>query len=121
VQVQLLAAPLAQRPQFGVEAGRAHLIAAVDAVSPGIGAAALEVLAAPGVKTADAVLDPVINDFARMPARVTLVVDDYHLITNQAIQECVEFLVEHMLPTLRLALATRSDPALRGVADSSAR
>jgi LuxR family transcriptional regulator, maltose regulon positive regulatory protein len=90
----------------------AHLIAAVDAVSPGIGAAALEVLAAPGVKTADAVLDPVINDFARMPARVTLVVDDYHLITNQAIQECVEFLVEHLPPTLRLALATRSDPAL---------
>ncbi|HME67145.1 MAG TPA: hypothetical protein VKG61_19820 [Streptosporangiaceae bacterium] len=112
MQVQLLAAPLAQRPQFGVEAGRAHLIAAVDAVSPGIGAAALEVLAAPGVKTADAVLDPVINDFARMPARVTLVVDDYHLITNQAIQECVEFLVEHLPPTLRLVLATRSDPAL---------
>jgi LuxR family transcriptional regulator, maltose regulon positive regulatory protein len=81
-------------------------------VSPGIGAAALEVLAAPGVKTADAVLDPVINDFARMPVRVTLVVDDYHLITNQAIQECVEFLVEHMPPTLRLVLATRSDPAL---------
>jgi LuxR family transcriptional regulator, maltose regulon positive regulatory protein len=90
----------------------AHLIAAVDAVSPGIGAAALEVPAAPGVKTADAVLDPVINDFARLPARVTLVVDDYHLITNQAIQECVEFLVEHLPPTLRLVLATRSDPAL---------
>jgi LuxR family maltose regulon positive regulatory protein len=90
----------------------AHLIAAVDTVSPGIGTVALEVLAAPGVKTADAVLDPVINDFARMPVRVTLVVDDYHLITSQAIQECVEFLVEHLPPTLCLLLATRSDPAL---------
>lgn len=90
----------------------AHLIAAVDTVSPGIGTVALEVLAAPGVKTADAVLDPVINDFARMPVRVTLVVDDYHLITSQAIQECVEFLVEHLPPTLCLVLATRSDPAL---------
>ena len=79
----------------------AHLIAAVETVSPGIGTAALEVLAAPGVETADAVLDPVTNDFARMPVRVTLVVDDYHLITNQAIQECVEFLVEHLPPTLR--------------------
>ena len=90
----------------------AHLVAAVDTVSPGIGTAALEVLTAPGVKTVDAVLNPVINDFGRMPARVTLVVDDYHLITNQAIQEGVEFLVEHLPPTLCLVLATRSDPAL---------
>jgi LuxR family maltose regulon positive regulatory protein len=90
----------------------AHLVAAVDTVSPGIGTAALEVLTAPGVKTVDAVLNPVINDFGRMPARVTLVVDDYHLITNQAIQEGVEFLVDHLPPTLCLVLATRSDPAL---------
>jgi LuxR family maltose regulon positive regulatory protein len=90
----------------------AHVIAAVNTVRPGVGAAALEVLAAPGVKTADAVLSPVINDFAAIATPVTLVLDDYHLISNQEIQECMAFLVEHLPPALGVVLASRSDPAL---------
>ena len=90
----------------------AHVIAAVNRVCPGIGAAALDALAAPGVKTANALLSPVINDFASIPASVTLVLDDYHLISNQEIQECMAFLVEHLPPALGLVLASRSDPAL---------
>jgi LuxR family maltose regulon positive regulatory protein len=90
----------------------AHLIAAVNTVCPGIGAAALEALATPGVQTVDAVLSPVVNDFASMPGPVTLVLDDYHLISNQEIQESMAFLVEHLPPALGLVLASRSDPAL---------
>ena len=90
----------------------AHVIAAVNKVCPGIGAAALDLLSAPGVKTANAVLSPVINDFASIPAPVTLILDDYHLISNQEIQDCMAFLVEHLPPALRLVLASRSDPAL---------
>ncbi len=62
----------------------AHVIAALGTVSPGIGATALEMLTAPGVKTADMILDPVISDIARIAERVTLVLDDLHLITNEA-------------------------------------
>jgi LuxR family maltose regulon positive regulatory protein len=90
----------------------AHVIAAVNTVCQGIGATALEALTAPGVKTADAVLSLVINDFASIPAPVTLVVDDYHLIANKAIQESMAFLAEHLPPALGLVLASRSDPAL---------
>jgi len=90
----------------------AHVIAAVNTVRPGVGAAALEVLTAPGGKTADAVLSPVINDFAAIATPVTLVLDDYHLITNQEIQDCMAFLVEHLPPALGVVLASRSDPAL---------
>ena len=90
----------------------AHVVAAVNTVCPGIGAGTLEMLIAPGAKSADAVLSPLINDFAGVPSRVTLVLDDYHLISNRAIQERMEFLAEHLPSALGLVLASRSDPAL---------
>jgi LuxR family maltose regulon positive regulatory protein len=90
----------------------AGVVAAVDGVSPGIGAAALQVLNAAQVKTPDALMGPVINDLARMPERVCLVLDDFHLITNPQIQQSVAYLVEHLPATLGLVIASRSDPAL---------
>jgi LuxR family transcriptional regulator, maltose regulon positive regulatory protein len=90
----------------------AGVVAAVDEVSPGIGAAALQVLNAARVKTPDALMGPVINDIARMPERVTLVLDDFHLITNAEILQSVAYLVEHLPPTLGLVVASRSQPSL---------
>lgn len=90
----------------------AHVVAAVSTVRPGVGAGALEALTATGVKSTDTVLSQVINDFAGIRVPVTLVLDDYHLISNQAIQESMTFLVEHLPPALRLVLASRSDPEL---------
>lgn len=87
-------------------------VAAVDGVSPGIGAAALQVLNAAHVKTPEALIGPVINDLARMPERVFLVLDDFHLITNPEIQQSVAYLVEHLPATLGLVIASRSEPAL---------
>ncbi|HTX85096.1 MAG TPA: LuxR C-terminal-related transcriptional regulator [Streptosporangiaceae bacterium] len=90
----------------------AGVVAAVDGVSPGIGAAALQVLQAARAKTPDALMRPVINDLARMPERVTLVLDDFHLITNAEILEGVAYLVQHLPPTLGLVVASRSQPSL---------
>ena len=41
-----------------------------------------------------------------------LVLDDYHLVTNPAIHEELAFVIDRMPPSLRLVLATRSDPPL---------
>jgi LuxR family transcriptional regulator, maltose regulon positive regulatory protein len=90
----------------------AGVVGAVDAVSPGIGAAAVQVLGAAKVKDPDALIGPVINDVARMPERVCLVLDDFHLITNPEIQQSVAYLVEHLPATLGLVIASRSDPDL---------
>jgi LuxR family maltose regulon positive regulatory protein len=89
-----------------------RVIAAVNSVSAGVGAAAREALTGPGGPAAVAVMDLLISDLGRMPGRVTLVIDDFHLITNPAIQECFAFLVEHLPPTLGLVVAARSDPSL---------
>ncbi len=50
---------------------------------------------------------------AEIPAIVTLVLDDFHLISDTRVQESVGHLLEHQPPQLRLVLATRFDPALR--------
>jgi LuxR family maltose regulon positive regulatory protein len=90
----------------------AHVIASVAGVSPGFGAAALPVLTAPGVGSTDAVLAMLVNELEVLPAPVTLVLDDYHLISNQDILRSVAFMVEHLPPAVRLALAVRADPEL---------
>ena len=90
----------------------AHVIASVAGVSPGFGAAALPVLTAPGAGSTDAVLPMLVNELEVLPAPVTLVFDDYHLISNQDILRSVAFMVEHLPPAVRLALAVRADPEL---------
>jgi LuxR family maltose regulon positive regulatory protein len=41
-----------------------------------------------------------------------LVLDDYHVISNQAIHEGMAFFVEHLPQHFALVIATRSDPLL---------
>ncbi len=51
-----------------------------------------------------------VNAFAALPERVTLVIDDVHLARGGFTQ--LAFLLVHLPPTLRLVLAARSDPPL---------
>lgn len=88
------------------------IIAAIGTAVPGGGAAALEVLTASAVKTPEYVQPLLIDIATRLPGRVTLVLDDFHLITNQDVLAGFEFLVEHLPPTLGLVVAARTDPAL---------
>src|SRR5215475_12635166 len=90
----------------------AHIIAAMNMVTPEIRVDTLQLLTVPDVNAVDVLLPHVINGFAQIPTRVSLIIDDYHVIHNQAIHESVEFLVEHLPSSLRLVLAARSDPAL---------
>ncbi|MDW3221095.1 MAG: LuxR C-terminal-related transcriptional regulator [Acidimicrobiales bacterium] len=43
----------------------------------------------------------------------TLVIDDYHLVANPAIDDAIESLIELAPPTFMLVLATRLDPSIR--------
>jgi LuxR family transcriptional regulator, maltose regulon positive regulatory protein len=81
-------------------------------VCPGAGADSLQAPAAPGENTREGVLTSLINDLAGAPARLTLVIDDFHLITNEEIKRNFAFLVDHLPVTLGLVVATRHDPDL---------
>lgn len=58
------------------------------------------------------VLTSFLNDVARFPSRLLLVLDDYHVITSSQIHESLAYLVDHLPPTLHLVVATRAEPAL---------
>jgi LuxR family maltose regulon positive regulatory protein len=90
----------------------AGVIAALNMAAPGVGSAALQMLMAPGAKTARSVVPSVLNDLARLPKRITLIVDDFQLITNESTQADFSFFAEHLPTTLGLVLASRSDPPL---------
>jgi LuxR family maltose regulon positive regulatory protein len=71
----------------------------------------------PGVQTAHAppaeqTLVGMLNRLAALPDDLVLVLDDYHLITTQAIHDTLAFLLDHLPENLHLVIATRSDPPL---------
>ncbi len=53
-----------------------------------------------------------INRLEEQPAPFLLVLDDYHLMTEDAIHRSLTYLVEHLPQQLRIILVTRVDPPL---------
>ncbi|MFK4296728.1 LuxR family maltose regulon positive regulatory protein [Arthrobacter sp. GAS37] len=88
-----------------------YLVAALDRVSNGLGAKALATLRSPQSST-EAFLTTLINELQAVPNRLILVLDDYHVIENQDVQEGLAFLVENLPEQLQLVIASRADPAL---------
>ncbi len=53
-----------------------------------------------------------VDDILAIEKELILVLDDYHVITNQAIHEGMAFLINHLPPLFHLVIATRADPPL---------
>jgi len=64
------------------------------------------------VATADVGLTTLINAISALPSPVALALDDYHVIRADDVHSDMAFLVEHLPPTVSVALATRTDPPL---------
>ncbi len=90
----------------------AYLIAALDTVEDGLGMGARSLLGSSQPLPAQAILTPVINGLAAVSAPLTLVLDDYQVITAQPVHEAVAFLLDHLPPGAHLVIATRTDPPL---------
>lgn len=89
-----------------------YLIAALQEVDSTIGNAAAQILAASPPAPPEAVLTSLVNDLDASSKEIILVLDDYHLISNQDIHSAVSFLLEHCPSVLHLVIVTRSDPML---------
>jgi LuxR family transcriptional regulator, maltose regulon positive regulatory protein len=89
----------------------AHVIAALRAVVPGVGAGTLSLLESPDLSI-EAVLAPLLNDLDTVPNDVVLVLDDYHAVDAPEIQGGMTFLLEHLPAHVHVVIATRADPAL---------
>src|SRR5258708_4220185 len=58
------------------------------------------------------ILTALINLLMESTDRFILILDDYHLITEQQVHTTLSYLIEHLSPQLHIILATRSDPLL---------
>ena len=54
----------------------------------------------------------IVNQQAAAPDEVVLVLDDYHLVEGAAVHDSLTVLLQRLPPSLRLVLASRSDPPL---------
>jgi LuxR family maltose regulon positive regulatory protein len=90
-----------------------YLIAALQTLDGQVGTTALALLRTPQPAPPETVLAMLTNDLVeRWRGDVVLVLDDYHVITDESIQRGMTFLLEHLPPQLHLVLATRADPTL---------
>ena len=88
-----------------------YIIAALQRVDPHIGVSARSMLQASPLPV-PTLLTALLNDIAARPDPLVLVLDDYHVVDAQPIDEALAFLLDHMPPQLHLVITTREDPNL---------
>ena len=89
-----------------------YVLTALDGQQPGLCTQLIKYLQTQQVPPLRSVLQMLINRIAEQLESFLLILDDYHLITEQAIHTNLAYLVEHIPPQLHLILATRADPPL---------
>ncbi|MGI8963437.1 MAG: hypothetical protein ACR2GI_02910, partial [Thermomicrobiales bacterium] len=89
-----------------------YLLNAWETVRPGIREQPAGLLLGGTSPEIDAVLRSIIHIASHSPEHVVFVLDDYHLITEPAIHDALDFLLDNAPPTLHFVLASREDPAL---------
>jgi LuxR family maltose regulon positive regulatory protein len=87
-----------------------YAIAALATLKPGIGDEALILLQAPQPPPLKTIVISLINDLETISAPFALVLDDYHVISAQAIHEAISYLLDHQPQQMRLIILTRADP-----------
>ena len=89
-----------------------YLVAASQTIAPNIGKGVLAILQSPQPPSTESILTTLLNEITTIPNHFILVLDDYHVIDSQPVDEAIAFLLEHLPPRLHLVIASREDPHL---------
>ncbi len=87
-----------------------YVLTALDRVQPGLCTDLVTRLRTQPSPALPGVFTTLINRLVQSTQQMFLVLDDYHLITDQAVHTAFASLVEHLPAQLRVVLATRVDP-----------
>jgi LuxR family maltose regulon positive regulatory protein len=90
----------------------AYFVAAVQTIAAKVGTGVLAILQSPQPPPIEAILTSLVNDITTVPDNFVLVLDDYHVIEDQPVNQALTFLVEHLPSQMHLLIATREDPPL---------
>ncbi|MEM6431681.1 MAG: helix-turn-helix transcriptional regulator, partial [Deinococcota bacterium] len=89
-----------------------YMVRALQTVQEGLGGSAVTMLESAQFPSTELVSTALINDLATLTRQLVLVLDDYHVIESEAIQQMVAFLVEHLPPQVHLVITSRQEPEL---------
>jgi LuxR family maltose regulon positive regulatory protein len=89
-----------------------YLVAALQTLAPNLGQGVLTLLQSPQPPPLETTLTALLNELATLPDPVVLILDDYHLIEDKAVDQALTFLIEHLPPSIHLVITTREDPQL---------
>ncbi|RPI86395.1 MAG: helix-turn-helix transcriptional regulator [Chloroflexi bacterium] len=89
-----------------------YFIAALQKIVANIGAGTLAVLQSPQPPSIESILTTLLNEITTIQDNFILVLDDYHAIDSEPIDQALTFLLEHLPPQMHLVITTREDPSL---------
>ena len=89
-----------------------YLIAALQDISPEIGLETQVVLQARALPALDDAMTLLVNDIATFAQPLILVLDDYHVIHAEAVDQLLIALLERQPPNFHLVMISRADPRL---------
>jgi LuxR family maltose regulon positive regulatory protein len=89
-----------------------YLITALQTIDPNMGEGVLGVLNSPQSTITESIVTALLNEITSISDNFILVLDDYHVIDAQSVDNVLTYLVEHSPPQLHLVIATREDPLL---------
>jgi len=89
-----------------------HLIGALQVSLSDFGQSEQRMLTFSEAPPLESILTRMINQIGSRSEKIILILDDYHLITEQSIHEGITYILEHMPANMHFVLGTRSDPPL---------
>ncbi|UCD99708.1 MAG: helix-turn-helix transcriptional regulator, partial [Chloroflexota bacterium] len=89
-----------------------YLIAAFQQIDGSVGERILSSLEATDNPPVEPLITILINEIAELREVFYLVLDDYHLITSQKINEALNFFLDHLPSNAHLVISARVDPTL---------
>ncbi len=89
-----------------------YVIAALQTIQPAVGTEVLALLQSSPLPPSHTLLTLLINDLTANSEQVILVLDDYHTIETQAIDQAMTFFLDHLPPQMHLVITSRADPNL---------
>ncbi|MFO7729828.1 MAG: LuxR C-terminal-related transcriptional regulator [Spirochaetia bacterium] len=89
-----------------------YLLKALQKVIPHAGEGLIPSLLSSPPPPIETVMVNVINELAQVPDKFVLILDDYHVLDAQPVDQALRLLIEHLPPCVHLVLSSREDPPL---------
>jgi LuxR family maltose regulon positive regulatory protein len=89
-----------------------YLVSAMQTIAANIGTGILNALQSPQPPSTESILTALINEITILPHDFIFVLDDYHIINAQLVDQALTFLLNHLPSQMYLVIATREDPNL---------